>query len=209
MENFVITIARNYGSDGCAIAERLAGQLKIRLLDKELLSLVSQETGISEALLEQADEKVKVSLWDAGRERRFDPEYDRVDPNNPLSERNLFRYQAAVLRRLAERESLVVVGRAADYVLQRHMRLFAVNIQAPFDDCVAGIMKRKFVDAKTAVKDVRTINREREAFYKAYTGRDWNDPLNYDLCINSAKFSQEDCVALIRKGAGLKFKCEL
>lgn len=209
MENYAITVARSYGSDGCAIAERLAGDLGIRYLDKELLSLVSVESGISEALLEQADEKIKTGFWGTGKDRRYDPEVDRPDVDDLVSEQNLFRYQARTIRNLAEQESFVIIGRAADYVLANHMHVFSVNIQAPFEDCVEGIMKRQFVDARTAIKEIRRINKERIAFYRAYTGRDWNDPLNYDLCINSARFTQEASVALIRKAASLKFKFEL
>ena len=209
MENYVITVARSYGSDGCAIAERLAEELGIRYLDKDLLPLVSVESGISEALLERADEKIKLGFWGTGKDRRYDPEFDQPDTDDLLSEQNLFRYQARTIRNLAEKESFVIIGRAADFVLSNHMHVFSVNIQAPFEDCVEGIMKRKFVDARTAIKDIRRINKERMAFYRAYTGRDWNDPLNYDLCINSARFSQEASVTLIRKAAGLKFHFEI
>lgn len=209
MENYVITVARSYGSDGCAIAERLAKELSIRYLDKDLLSLVSVESGISEELLEKVDEKVKTGFWGAGKDKRYDPEIDQPDIDDVVSEQNLFRYQARTIRNLAEKESFVIIGRAADYVLANHMHVFSVNIQAPFEDCVDGIMKRQFVDARTAIRDIRRINKERMAFYRAYTGRDWNDPLNYDMCINSARFTQEESVALIRKAASLKFKFEL
>lgn len=209
MENYAITIARSYGSDGCGIAERLAERLGIRCLDKELLSLVSMESGVSEELLEKADEKVSRSFWENWSERKYDLEFDQLDHSDRVSEYNLFRYQAKVLRNLAQKESFVVVGRAADHILKHHRYVFSVNIQAPFEDCVEAIIKRKFVDAKTAVKDIRTINKEREAFYRAYTGQNWNDPLNYDLCINSAKFKREDCVELILKAAELKFKFNL
>ncbi len=64
MENYVMTVSREYGSDGCAIAERLAKELNIRYLDEELLSIVSEESGVSEELLIQADEKVKRKLWE-------------------------------------------------------------------------------------------------------------------------------------------------
>ena len=205
MENYVITIARSYGSDGCAIAERLAKELNVRYLDKDIIPLVSVESGISEELLHKSDEKVSLGLLDIAKDRKYDPEFDRADRTDDVSEHNLFRFQANTIRRLAEKESFVVVGRAADYVLQDRRYVFSVNIQAPFEDCVEGIMKRKFVDAKTAVKDIRRINKEREQFYKTYTGKDWNDPLNYDLCINSARFTQDACIALIKKGASLKF----
>lgn len=209
MENYVITIARSYGSDGCAIAELLAKRLNIRFLDKELISLVSVETGISEELLEKSDERVSLGLLDLARDRKYYPEFERVERYDEISEHSLFRYQAETIRKLAQRESFVVVGRAADYVLSGFERVFSVNIQAPFEDCVEGIMKRKFVDAKTAVKDIRRINRERVLFYKAYTGKDWNDPLNYDLCVNSSSFSEEACISLIRDGACLKFGFEI
>ena len=205
MEHYVITIARSYGSDGCAIAARLSEALGINYYDKDLLPLVSEESGISEQLLAKSDEKVKKHLWEAEGDRKYELDFDRIDPGNPLSEYNLFRYQASTIRRLANRESCIIVGRAADYVLQHHRYLFSVSIQAPFESCVKGIMKRKFVDRRTAEKDVRRINKERNAFYRTYTGQEWNDPLNYDLCLNSARYPQPACVELIRTAASLKF----
>lgn len=205
MDYYVITIARSYGSDGCAIAKRLAEELKIRYLDKELLAIVSEKYGVSEELLALSDEKVKKRFLESEKDRKYSLEFDRIDPVSWTSEHNLFRYQASTIRRLAYQESFVIVGRAADYVLQHHPFVFSVNIQAPFEDCVNGIMKRKFVDRKTAVKDVQTIDKERSAFYRTYTGHEWNDPLNYDLCVNSAHFSQTACVDLIRQAASLKF----
>ena len=205
MENYVITIARNYGSDGCAIAEQLAQKLNIRFLDKELLSLVSIESGASEALLEKADERVARGLLKG----KYDPELDQINQRDWVSEDNLFRYQAQTLKKLVQKESFVVVGRAADFILQLQPHVFSVSIQSSFEDCVEGIMKRKFVDAKTAMKDVRRINKERMIFYRTYTGKDWNDPLNYDLCINSARFTREACIELIIKGANLKFNFDV
>lgn len=209
MNNYVITVSREYGSDGCAIAERLAKELDIRYLDEELLAIVSEQSGISEQLLAQADEKVKPKLFENSKTRKYDLDFDHYDPHNPVSEYNLFRYQANVIRKLAGQESFVIVGRAADYVLKHHRFVFSVKITASFGECVQGIMARKFVDEKTAMREVRTSNRNRKQFYKTYTGGDWDDALNYDLTVNSASYSQAACVMLLRKAASLKFGFEL
>jgi len=209
MENYVITIARGYGSDGCAIAKRLAEQLGIHYLDRELLTLASIESGISEELFENADEKVNFGLLESKWDRKYDLEFDSVDPYQKTSEYNLFRYQAETIKNLARKQSFVVIGRAADYILQQHRYVLSVNIQAPFEDCVKAIMDRKYVDMKTAIKDIRRIDKERDTFYKTYTGREWSDILNYDLCINSVGFSEQGCVDLIRKAACKKFHFEV
>jgi cytidylate kinase len=156
-------------------------------------------------LFERADERVSFGWLENKWDRKYDVEFDSVDPYQKTSEYNLFRYQAETIRKLAQKEPFVVIGRAADYILQQHRLVCSVNLQAPFEDCVKAIMERKFVDVKTAMRDIRRIDKERDAFYRTYTGREWNDPLNYDLCINSSKFSEQGCVDLIRTAASIKF----
>lgn len=198
MNNYVVTIARGYGSGGKQIGIRLAKELGIWLVDKELLQMASIQSGINEDLFTLADERIRMNLFDLLEAKRhigcvLSPEHKLF-----VSDVNLFNYQAKILRSLAQNESFVVIGRAADDVLKDYPNVLSVSIQAPLEDCVQSIMNRAQIDRKAAEKDVRTTDRYRAEYYKFYTGRDWKDPLNYDLCLNSSRIGRDKCADVVR-----------
>lgn len=204
MDNFVITISRGYGSGGKQAGIKLAEELGIRLIDKELLQLASIQSGINEELFALSDEKLKMNffeLWEAKKHigSVLSPEHKMF-----VSDVNLFNYQAKILRTLAKTESFVIIGRAADFILKDDPNVISVSVQAPFEDCVEAIMNHAQIDRKAAEKDVKTTDRYRSDYYKFYTGRDWKEVTNYDLCLNSSKVGRENCPKVIRMY--LKFK---
>ena len=122
------------------------------------------------------------------------------------SPENIFKFQARVIRELAEKESFVIIGRAADFVLKDFDNVISVNIQAPFDVCTRAIMKRNNVDAREAQRLIVKIDRERAEYYEFHTGNKWNDELNYDLSINTGKISWDKVVKLIKDFVNIKFE---
>ncbi len=208
MKNYVITIARGYGSGGRQIGMQLAGELGIQFIDKELLKLASIESGINEALFSLADERIKKNLFKQSKKNSvgflLTPEDEAF-----LSDENLFNYQARILRLLSLSESYVVMGRAADYILKDNKNVVSVNIQAPFEDCVKSIMMRAGVEEKQAIKAIRTTDKCRADYYKFYTGNDWNDVTNYDMTLNSKKVGREKCVEVIKSYTKLKLGIEI
>ena len=198
MNNYVITIARGYGSGGKQIGIRLSKELGIWLVDKELLQMASIQSGINEDMFNLADERIRMNLFNWLEAKRHIG--DVLSPEHKLfvSDVNLFNYQAKILKSLAQSESFVVIGRAADDVLRGYPNVLSVSIQAPFEDCVKSIMDRAQIDRKAAEKDVRTTDRYRSEYYKFYTGKDWKDPLNYDLCLNSSRIGRDNCADVIR-----------
>ncbi len=207
MKKFIVTIARGYGSGGKQIGAKLAKELGIQLIDKELLQLASIESGISEVLFQQADEKLKKSLFPIFRKNVIQVD-SLLHPQDELylMDENLFQYQARILNLLALTESFVVIGRAADYVLRYQPNLISVNIQAPFEDCVASIVDRAKCEQKEAEKSVRKTDKHRAEYYKHYTGRDWNDITNYDLCLNSSRIGRDKCVNVIKEYITMKLE---
>ncbi len=206
MDNYVITIARGYGSGGKQIGKKLAESLSIRMIDRELLQMASVESGISEELFTLADEKLnKKNLSFAGNIRKYTGSILRPEDEEFVSDENLFNFQARILVFLASRESFVVIGRAADYVLKDFPNVLSVSIQAPYEDCVRSIVLRAMLEEKEAEKAVKKIDKYRSDFYKYYTGRDWKDTANYDLCLNSSRLGRDKCAEAIKACARLKF----
>ncbi|MCR5216604.1 MAG: cytidylate kinase-like family protein [Lachnospiraceae bacterium] len=198
MSNYVITIARGYGSGGKTIGKELAEKLGIPCYDREILHLASDDSGINEDLFLKADEKVSSSLFNLKKSvytGNLIPPEDR----DFVSDENLFNYQAKIIKEKATSESCIIIGRAADYILRTEKNVVSINIQAPFSVCVAEIMNRQSLSQKDAEKKIRQIDKYRSDFYLHYTGQDWKDPTNYDLVLNSARLGWERTAEAIIK----------
>ncbi len=199
MNNYVITIARGFGSGGKQIGLKLAGELGIKLMDKELLQLASIESGISEELFALADEKLNRRLLMMVPDREHYGNVLTPENNKFVSDVNLFNYQVKILKMLAKTESFIVMGKAANYVLRDLDNVVSVNIQAPFENCVKTIMERSDMTEKEAANAVRRTDKYRSEYHKYYTGENWKDSVNYDLCLNSASIGWDNCAEVIKQ----------
>ena len=208
MENVVITIARQYGSGGRTIGEMLAEKLGIHFYDKELMKLASEESGINERLFNTADEKVKQSVFSKMFKTEKAYKGDVISPKSDefVSDDNLFNYQAKVVKELAERENCVIVGRCADYVLKDCDHVLSVFIHGPKDFCMQEAAKKINLTGKELERFIAKTDKERADYYKYYTGREWTDARNYDLCLDSSKLGFERCVEEIIAYMNVRFK---
>ena len=209
MKNFVITIARGFGSGGKQIGLKIAGDLNIRLMDKELLQLASIESGINEELFVLADEKLNRRLLLMVPDREHYGNVLTPENNKFVSDINLFNYQVKMLRMLAKTESFIVMGKAANYVLRDLDNVVSVNIQAPFDYCVKTIMERSNMTEKEAAQAVRRTDKYRSDYHKYYTGENWKDAVHYDLCLNSASIGWDNCAEVIKHAVQTKLGIDL
>ena len=203
MNHVVITIARGYGSGGRVIGKMLAEALDIAFYDRNLLRLASDESGINEQLFVDADEKVKNTLLYKVAKKVYKGELIPPDRDDFISNENLFNYQAKIIKELAQRESCVIMGRCADYVLKDYDNVLRIYVHAPMEDCI------KAVDKIAPVKNPRDYilmtDKRRGAYYHYFTGRDWQDADNYDLCLNSSHLGYEKCVEVIKAYLSIKW----
>ena len=203
---FAVAITRTCGSGGGSyIGKQLAKAFDIDLYDRKLLRLASEDSGISEELFAHADENTRKTMLYRVSERVYDGSIIPPESGNFISDENLFNYQAKVLKELAERESYVVIGRAADYVLKDFHNLIRVYIHAPKDICIEREMKRQGIGRSQASRYIDKLDHYRESYYKYHTGRQWKRVENYDLCLDSAAIGLDNCVELIKKVIELKF----
>ncbi|MCM1334900.1 MAG: cytidylate kinase-like family protein [Bacteroides sp.] len=197
MERFVITIARGYGSGGRRVGGLLARELGIKYYDGERINaLASEKSGISEELFNLADERVKSGVF--SRPKQYDGTLITPDSKKFTSEDNLFNYQAQVMKELAAAESCVIVGRCADHVLKGTKNLFRLFIHADPETCIRNTMEVTGIASREeAERLIKKTDREREIYYKARTGRDWNFVGNYDLILDTTDMDFETCKKII------------
>ncbi|HIU66689.1 MAG TPA: cytidylate kinase-like family protein [Candidatus Caccomorpha excrementavium] len=205
MDRYVITIARGYGSGGKTIGKMLSEELGINYYNRELIRLASDDSGIHERLFSAADERAKLSMLFRREGAVYKGGLIPPESADFVSDQNLFNYQARIIRKLAEHESCVIIGRCADYVLRDYPNVVRVFVYAPHESCVKTVMDMFSVSEKEAEKTIRSIDRHRSAYYKYYTGNDWENAKNYDLCLNSAQLGFEKCVRIVKEYLKIRF----
>jgi cytidylate kinase len=198
MGNYVIAIARSFGSGGKAIGTKLAEKLGIPCYERQLIDMASEYSGINKQLFAEVDEKLRGSY--AMKHLMKIPYTYVVEPSDKefTSDINLFNIQSEIIKELAETESFVVLGKCADYILRDKPNVISVFVDAPAADCIKTVMDRMQVSESRAKELVHKTDKYRADYYKYYTrGRDWKNPVNYDLTLNSSKVGWDNCVTLI------------
>ena len=192
----IITIGREYGSGGRQIGQALAERLGIAYYDKEIISLAAKKSGLSDEFIENNEQRVKGGLMhsfatsSAYHNGFFSGQY------LPLSE-SIFISQAQVIRDIAEKESAVIVGRCADYILAGRENTINVFIHAPMEARIKRIMALYHLDEAAAIKSISTSDKERGNHYFRYTDKKWGKAQNYDICINSALLGIDKTVEML------------
>ncbi len=204
MQKFVVTIARGYGSGGRTIGQMLAESLGIKSYDREIICMASEESGISEALFGIADEKLPNPFMRYTK-GVYKGKIITPDQEDYVSNDNLFNLQAKVVRRLAQQENCVIIGRCADYILKEEKNVLRVYVHAPLESCVETLLSMSSLTPKEAEKRILKIDKNRAYYYKHYTGREWDNAGNYDLCLNSKDLGFEKCVEIIKDVLKIRF----
>lgn len=205
MDNVVITIARQYGSGGKTVGKMLAEKMGIPWYSRDILKMASEESGINEQLFMQSDERLKNGLF-----KRIAPDIytgGLIPPESSdfVSAKNLFNYQAEVIKRLAKTQSCVIIGRAADFVLKDYPNVVSVFVHGSETFNLARAMEQNSMTEEEMKKFIAKTDKYRAEFYKHYTGREWTDARNYDLCLNSSKLGFEKCVEEIQAYIKVRF----
>ena len=205
MDKIVITIARYYGSGGKTIGEMLGRDLNIPFYNREILQMASDDSGISEALFAQADEKLKKTPLFRIAHREYTGEVIPPESRDFLSNQNLFNYQAKIIKGLADEQSCIIIGRCGDFILDGRENLIKIFIYATPEYCLEQAKERGAFGGKTTMKYIEETNKYRADYYKYYTGRDWNDVRAYDLCLNSGALGFDGCVEAIKQYIKIRF----
>ncbi len=204
MKKTIITIARQYGSGGREIGERVAELLGIPNYDKEFVTMAAEkESALDPRALEKVDERATSSLLYTlamGSNLFHSP---HVSPALPLNDR-LFAIQCSIIRSLADEKSCVMIGRCADYVLRDHPDRLSVFIYADLDARKKRVAERHGIKESEAIDIINKTDRRRASYYNFYTGNKWGKYDNYHIAINSAVLGIEGTARLIADMARLR-----
>ena len=179
----IITISREMGSGGIPIVEQAAETLGYRLVNGESIKEIAAKYGLTDEGLLQVDEKPPVFIEKLDRKIELD----------------MHKIQLIVLEE-ALKGDLIIYGRGGQDLLAGINSVFRVRVITPFEERVERWAEREWIDPDLAYSLVRKSDQQRAGFIKYYFDRDWNDPLGYDLVINTSRLSHEMAVKLIAEG---------
>ena len=188
----LILISREYGSGGRGIGERIAKELNIPFYDKELIRLACQESGFDISLFEKTDIENKnpisyfLSMYSA-----------TMTPSDLSLNDQVFLIQSKVIRDLAK-NSCVIIGRCADYILRDNENAVKIFIHADLEDRIERVID-EYKDEDDNIKEkIRRIDKNRSTYYNYYSNKRWGNLENYDLSLNTSKIDPDTCVELIK-----------
>ena len=182
----VITLAREYGSGGRYIGKLVAEKLGIKLYDNQFILQVAKETGLSAEYIEDNEQKRELF---ANLNNGY---YFGLNNSDEL-----FIKESELIKKTAEQSSCVIVGRCADFILKDNEDVIKVFVYSNMEDKVKRATDIYGLDKNKAEKEINRINKLRANHYKYYTEKEWKNPENYDICINSDGLGVEKAADLI------------
>ena len=190
MAKRIITISREFGSGGRFIGEEVAKKLGIAYYDKNVINEIAEKSGLSpEYIQENAELSPKKGMFAyalAGR-----------DITGRSVEDMVHEAQRKVILELAEKESCVIIGRNADYILKDRDDVLNVFIHGNMPEKTQRIIRLYNVDEKKAVKMMADTDKRRMTNYNFYTEHKWGKASNYTLCLNSSQLGYDRCEKII------------
>ena len=190
MAKKIITISREFGSGGRFIGEEVAKKLGIKYYDKDIIGQIAEQSGFSpEYIRENAELSPKKGLFAyafAGR-----------DITGKSVEDMVYEAQRKVIMEIAEKESCVIIGRNADFILKDRDDVLNVFIHGAESEKVKRICKLYHVTETDAIKMMTDIDKRRMTNYRFYTDQKWGMAGNYTLSLNSSQLGYDRCEQII------------
>lgn len=197
MKNYIVTIAREYGSGGRECGKKLAELTGYKFYDKDLITLAAQKSGMSTDALNSVDEKAASSLLYTLALGSSIYNSGTGSVNLPINDK-LFVVQSQIIKDIANSgEGAIIVGRCADYVLSERDNVVKIYITSDFDTRVNTVMKRHDLTQSQARDLIIKTDKRRSNYYSYYTGEKWGKADKYDVVVSTARIGIDGAAGLI------------
>ena len=201
-KKIIITIARQYGSGGREIGEKVAELLGIPLFDKQLITDAASKGNLNEEVIKRTDETAANSLlYTLAMGSNIAGTTMHFGYKMPINDK-LFILQSEVIKEYADKGSCVIIGRCSDYVLREEENVFRLFIYGDLEHRKARIAARHpEIKSSQIVDTINKTDRRRASYYNFYTGGKWGKYDNYDMAINSSTLGIQGTAELIARCA--------
>lgn len=196
-DKIILTIGRQFGSGGREIGQKLSEALGIAYYDKELLSAAAKESGLCEEVFARADERAS-----SGMSYAFSMGFSYMGILTPyndiLSNDELFRIQSDAIRNIAEKESCILVGRCADYILRDNPACISFFIHNTMENRIQRLVEGLNITVEEAKEKISKIDKSRSAYYNYYTNKVWGMASSYNFSIDASVLGIDETVAFMK-----------
>ena len=200
MANKIYTIGREFGGGGREVGEKLAAKLGIKLYDKELLQQAAKDSGFCEEIFENHDEKPTNSfLYSLVMDTYSVSGYSAAPFLDMPLNHKVFLAQFETIKKIAEKESCVIVGRCADYALSDNPDCINIFIHADLDVRIKNVSRNLNITENKARDIINKTDKQRASYYNYYTSKKWGDSKSYNLSLDAGKLGTDNCVEMILK----------
>jgi cytidylate kinase len=201
--NITITLGRQLGSGGYTVGKMIASALGLSFFDKELLYYAAKESGLCEEVFENADEKTSTGISRILSAQNMFGLTFFYPMNTPLSRDRIFNIQSEVIRKLADEQSCLFIGRCADYILRDNPNMRSFFIHAPLSVRVENVSKRQEIPLQEAEQFIAREEKKRASYYNYFTNKEWGKADSYHFTLDAGLLGLEGCakaaVELIKK----------
>ncbi len=189
-KNVIITISRQFGSNGREIGRQLAEYLDIGYYNKEIMELIANDFGIDPDFFREENRNEQGLFSVAGRHKLS--AITELSVNSEVYEK-----ACDLIQGISQRESAVIVGRCADYILKDHPNTIKLFIYSDLETRINWSISEYKVPARKARKFVHDKDERRAGFYEFYTGQKWGASSNYDMMINTSSMKTDDIIKML------------
>lgn len=194
MSHKIITIARQFGSGGHEVGERLSERLQIPLYDRSLVEMAAEKMGISPISVEEVDETALHSFLSTYRIPK--QPNDVTGYGLPLND-STYLTQTAIIEALAKEGPCIIIGRCGDYILRNHPGLIDIFLCADMEDRITRIMERYELPRKDAASAIRHTDSRRRNYYENYTKQVWGSSESHQMLFNVSRLGLERVVDIV------------
>lgn len=204
-DTFVITISREFGSGGHEIGKYIAKELGISFYDKELIHLTKENTGYTSKYIKENEQKLSNSLLYDLYEQNYTYVNDEIPPKDVL-----FLVQSKIIRDICSKESCVIVGRCANFILKDHANCINIFIHANKEYRLEKINKDYNVKIPYTIEDLKLSDEQRANYCMHFTKKEWRDVSNYHFAFDSSLYgsvkSAKKVIKFIKNSIEKEFK---
>ena len=188
MEKYIVTISRQFGSMGRSIAHKMSELLGIEYLDRDIVEMTAKRMGLPVSMISNEEEAVKAGFWG-----RTYP----LGVGMPSIKDEIFAVQSSIIQDFAEKDSCIIVGRCAEYILREQPKILRVYIYAPYEERLKNCTQNLGMDMKTAKRLIKEVDSARENYHKLYIPGYAGPFDNRDICIDSSRFGIEGTAIIL------------
>ena len=192
-QNFVLTVSHEYGSGGRTIARRIAHELNLPYYDTEIIKMASERSDFAEEYLKEHEEKISsTALYRL---------YDWYTASMPIDQhpvqKQIFQLESRVIGEIAAKDSCVIVGRLANYVLKNHKNALHIFITADEKARVERVMRKEEIGCEEALEEIREFAQDRRNHCEEFSDMEWGNGMNYDITIKSNRYGVDRTAAIL------------